>query len=86
MPQLLFVLGSRSDIEARNLLNAAQASQDLPEGVKSLLLGTWLIDFPKCSPFFSMLVVAAEQRRLQYAVFEVATDSAWYQAPKRPLE
>ena len=77
MPKLLFVFDSKNEHDAVNLLNNAQQTHDLPEGVEQVLAQAWTVDFPKCASFLSKLCVAADAKAHKYHVYEIASPSSW---------
>lgn len=77
MPKLIVVLETKLTTDIHNLLNEAQSSQVLPEGVQEVLGTSFVVEFPKGALFLAKILVAADYRGLKYRVFEIATESAW---------
>ena len=77
MPKLIVVLEPKQPTDIHNLLNAAQGAQELPEGVQGVLDTAFLVEFPKGALFLAKILVAADDMKCRYQVFELATDSEW---------
>jgi hypothetical protein len=54
-----------------NLLEDAQASSELPEGVRQINDRTWLVDERKGLRFYAALVHNAPSRNVELAVFRL---------------
>jgi hypothetical protein len=77
MPKLIVVLEPKLPTDIYNLLNGAQSSQVLPEGVQEVLGTSFVVEFPKGALFLAKILVTADGNGLKYRVFEIATGSAW---------
>lgn len=77
MPRLIVVLESRTTFELERLLNNSQGGKVLPEGVKKVTKGVWIVEFPKCAAFFSKLLSCAQDSGYDCDVFEIASPSEW---------
>lgn len=58
-----------------SLLNAAQASSGLPEGVEPIGDRAWLVDAHKAFSFCAALVHSAPSHKIDLAVFRVDDDA-----------
>lgn len=84
MPKLLFVFESERSEDRHNLLNGAQSSQDLPEGVEQATGQSWIVEFPKNALFLATLTLTAEKMRRPWRVFEIVSPSDWQHQSQTP--
>jgi hypothetical protein len=77
MPKLIVVFETRSSTDIHNFLNGVQGKQELPMGIKVVANTAFSMEFPKYALFFAMLLVALEEGRYSYQVFEAANPSCW---------
>lgn len=77
MPKLIVVFHSKLSTDIHNLQNQVQGKQELPTGIEVIANTAFSVEFPIHALFFARLLVALEEGRYSYHVFEAASPSSW---------